>query len=465
MRIALLPCSSLFAATVLAACLPPDNTDEVTPPAQPTEVDLLVQPLLDDEWTVGMVVGLLHPDGSTEIFPYGKVSPSGAATDASTLFEIASISKTFTSLALADMVVEGTVTLEQPVQELLPDAQVTMLINQEPITLQHLSTHTSGLPRLPGNFQPADLMDPYADYSVDDLYAFLNAHTPTAAPGARWEYSNLAVGLLGHALSLSDGSSWEQSIATRITEPLGMTDTIATLTSEQRARAAQGHDGNLDPIPLWNHNVLAGAHALLSNATDMLAYIAAQAGHGSSTLTPAMELSHESRYRISSSQEIGLAWFVDETRYIWHNGLSIGFGSFIGFDAQTQAGVVVLNNTLTPYAVETTLGQQLLRLVAGEPHSAPDIPPTLQLTAQQLERYAGDFVPASGGGFTIALRDGALFLELPGQNPHRMFATEQDVFYLRIAAATLSYGCVEAVCDSMVYEQAGVPSFSLTRVP
>src|SRR5690606_31689949 len=126
---------------------------------------------------------------------------AGRTLDAQSVFEIGSITKAFTGILLADMVLRGEVSLDDAVSKYLP-ASVTMPSrNGQQITLAHLSMQNSGLPRLPGNMNPADPLNPYADYTVDQLYAFLSGYTMTRDPGAQYEYSNLAVGLLGHTLS------------------------------------------------------------------------------------------------------------------------------------------------------------------------------------------------------------------------------------------------------------------------
>ena len=185
------------------------------------------------------------------------------------IIEIASISKVLTGLLLASMVGQGEVTLDQPVAELLP-ASVHVPIHQgRAITLLDLATATAGLPRLPSNLQPANPADPYADYGAQDLYDFLSGYTLTRAPGATYEYSNLGMGLLGHALALRLGMSYEQAVIERVLHPLGMHDTRITLTPQQAARMVQGHDGELKPVPAWTEGVLAGAYAWRSTLADM----------------------------------------------------------------------------------------------------------------------------------------------------------------------------------------------------
>src|SRR4029453_8942525 len=110
--------------------------------------------------------------------------------DGDTVFEIGSISKVFTSLLLTDMVERGEVALPHPISQYLPAGVKVPERNGKAITLQDLSTHTSGLPRLPNNFNPKDPSNPYADYSVEQMYQFLSGYALPRDPGGEYEYSN-----------------------------------------------------------------------------------------------------------------------------------------------------------------------------------------------------------------------------------------------------------------------------------
>src|SRR4029453_3090616 len=143
---------------------------------------------------------------------------------------------------------------------------------------QDLATHTSGLPRLPSPFTPKNPANPYADYSVEDLYRFLSSHELRRDIGSQYEYSNLGGGLLGHVLARRAGMDYEALVRARITGPLGMNDTRIVLTPEMRGRLAAGHNAALKPVPNWDLPTLAGAGALRSTVNDLLKFAAMAAG-------------------------------------------------------------------------------------------------------------------------------------------------------------------------------------------
>jgi len=286
----------------------------------------------------GIVVGLLDAGGRRII---------AVGVDSNAAFEIGSITKTFTASVLADMVVRGEVRLDDPVAAYLPDTVRVPARNGRQITLLDLATQSSGLPFLPANMAPRDPSNPYADYSVKQLYAFLSGYEPPVDIGATYEYSNLGMGLLGHALALKAGMSYEPLVTRRILNPLGMSETAITLTPAMRARLAPGHDADGNPVPNWDIPTLAGAGAFRSTARDMVMYLAANLDT-TTALGRAMRNAHAPRREAGNpNMRIGLAWHVlslPNGNIVWHNGGTAGYRTFAGFDPVKGVGVVVLSN-------------------------------------------------------------------------------------------------------------------------
>ena len=249
---------------------------------------LLVNRVDEAKKAVGIVVATLGPDGRS-VSAYGRLAKDRPETPgADTVFEIGSITKVFTSLLLADMMERGEVTLDTPVQKLLPDSVKVPARNGKEITLLDLSMQVSGLPRMPNNFHPTDPANPYADYDAPKLYEFLSAYTLTRDIGEKYDYSNVGVGLLGHALARKAGLSYEALLRARVLEPLGMKDTTVTLSDDQKKRLATGHNAALAPVKNWDLDAIAGAGALRSTANDMLKFLAANLELTDTPLKPAM---------------------------------------------------------------------------------------------------------------------------------------------------------------------------------
>lgn len=288
----------------------------------------------------GIVVGLLDGSGARRIVTAG--------VDSTGVFEIGSITKVFTTSILEDMVERREVKLDDPVAKYLPRSVRVPARDERQITLLDLATQSSGLPRMPTNFSPRDSLNPYADYSVQQMYEFLSGYQLTRDIGAEYEYSNLGMGLLGHALALKAGMSYEELVRRRILTPLGMTHTAITLTPAMRAKLAPGHNGEGSAVPNWDLPTLAGAGALRSNASDMLTFLRANIDSMATPLSRTFKHAQAERRETSTpALKIGLGWHIlarPAGNVVWHNGGTGGYRTFIGFDATRRLGVVVLSN-------------------------------------------------------------------------------------------------------------------------
>jgi D-alanyl-D-alanine-carboxypeptidase/D-alanyl-D-alanine-endopeptidase len=404
------------------------------PPPDPaphrTGVTQLIQPLVDAA-IVGTIVVGLYDAGKTEVYGFGT-GPGGKPPDGSTLFEIGSVTKVYTSLLLADAVQRKEVDLDQPVSELLPPG-VTVPTGAAgqgntpgaPITLRNLAVHNSGLPRLPPSLAAAPPnADPYAKYDEDALYKDLVRTHLDFEPGQRVTYSNYGVGLLGFALGKKLGGGYVTSLMHRVLEPLGLRDTTFAAPRALAARLAQGTDNDLQPVPPWTADALAAAGALRSSVHDQLALIDAEldaAAGGKGTLRRAMALTQEPQLQ-SADQNEGLGWQIDKDGRYWHNGQTGGFHSYVGFDPKTRRGVVILAATAT-----TLLdggADVLYRILAGEKAPAPSFP-----TQDKLAEYTGKYA-ALGETFTIEAAFPRLYLVAPNEPKTRLVPIGDDKFWI-----------------------------------
>ena len=345
-------CAACAGASTVTEAEPDAQTPsrpDAEPLSEPQIHTLLAGFVDEDRQSVGVVVGVTSAEGRV-VVGYGRLSADGPnQPDGDTVFEIGSITKVFTSTLLADLVSREELGLDTPVQSLLGDEARMPARNGAEITLGHLATHSSGLPRLPDNFDPENPTNPYADYTVEDLYAFLASHKLDRDIGDTVEYSNLGYGLLGHALAVREGTDFETLIGDRILAPLQMPDTAIELTPALRGRLATGHDAQLRPAANWDLPVLAGAGALRSTVNDLLTFLEANLGLRESPLHQAMELARmPQRSDPALGMDIGLGWIIareGDRDFVWHNGATGGYASFIGFDAAAGEGIVILSNS------------------------------------------------------------------------------------------------------------------------
>ena len=401
----------------------------------------IIKERVDAKRSSGIAVGILDPDGHTRIFAYGT-SGTSRPLDANSVFEIGSITKTFTATSLADMVVKGEVKLDDPVAKYLPSNAHVPSRNGKEITLVDLATQSSGLPRMPTNFSPKDQNNPYADYTEQQAVDFVSSYQLTRDVGAKYEYSNLGMGLLGIALTRREGVSYEQLVRKHVIDPLQMNDTRVTFTPSMRERLALGHDDAGKVVSNWDIPGLAGAGALRSTVNDMLKYLAANVDAAHSPLAPAIEMTHVKRHGTDSPNlSLGLAWHILTTPngndITWHNGGTGGYRTFTGFDPVRHAGVVVLSNSntgvddiglhlidprlpLTPAPVKVTHTEIML---------SPDV----------LQRYVGDYELAPTFHIVVTREGGALFGQPTGQDKVQLFAEKEDGFFLKVVDAQLVF--------------------------
>jgi D-alanyl-D-alanine-carboxypeptidase/D-alanyl-D-alanine-endopeptidase len=428
--------------TFTLTCVP--NAQTGPPAAAPSDQEIhqiLVDRIDRDRQSVGIVVGVIAPTGR-RVVSYGHLDANDPRPlTGDTEFEIGSITKVFTSLLLADMVQRGEVALTDPVARYLPAGTKVPERGGRQITLVDLATHTSGLPRLPTNFQPKDPANPYADYTVERLYSFLATYELPRDIGASYEYSNLGGGLLGHVLARRAGMDYETLVRTRITDPLGMTNTSVQLSTDERARLAVGHDAQLSSVANWDLPALAGAGALRSTTNDLLTFLTANLGTLKSTLAPAMAAMLTSRRPTGTpGLEVALGWHVftrDGNDLVWHNGGTGGYRSFIGYDSRSGVGVVVLSNAETAAGIDDiglhVLDARFPLLRAPTTHTQTTVDPKL------FDRYVGRYAVAPTFIFTVTREGDHLFVQATGQPRFELFAESEKDYFLKAVDAQVTF--------------------------
>jgi CubicO group peptidase (beta-lactamase class C family) len=395
-----MPAKSLlacFSGLALAAQASPPQTTATPSQTQPTgerqpgrqarsgaffppdeAVREFVRPYIDKRQAKGIVVGLVEPDGSRRVLTFGEAGEGARPLAAKSVFEIGSITKTFTGTVLADMVRRGKVKLDDPVGKYLPRGVRVPSLDGRQITLLDLATHMSGLPRMPTGYVSPDPANPAARYTAKALYAFLNTYQVTREPGAKFEYSNLGMGLLGHALARRAGAnSFNALVADHILKPLGLTMTACGRPPALARWMTKGHNQQGAIVPYFDAGVLAGGGCLNSNVTDLMTYLDANIGEPRSPLEQAMRDARRGYHLPRPGVEVGLGWMTmtrGPLTLVGHNGGTAGYSTYVAFDPGTRAGVVVLANS-GGFEYADKIGRELLnperRPLIARPAQAP----------------------------------------------------------------------------------------------
>ncbi|MFF5447048.1 serine hydrolase domain-containing protein [Streptomyces sp. NPDC012888] len=288
-------------------------------------------------------------EGAHDVYCHGRLSHGGPPNTPDALYEIGSVTKTFTALLLAALAVQNRVGLHDPIDAHLPPGQRPRSPAGTRITLLHLATHTSGLPRLPPGLLiralPTYFTNPYARYRIEHLDQALGRTRTRRRPGSRLTYSNYGMALLGNALAHAAGTDYLTLLTEHVCAPLGLTST--TCDPSPTAHAT-GYRRNR-PLPPFAIPALPAAGALRSTGPELLRYLQAHLTPTATPLATALHTVQQPRLHLPRSQDRRcLAWNLRETggrTFLFHSGATRGFTTFVGFCPQAGTALAALTNT------------------------------------------------------------------------------------------------------------------------
>ena len=304
---------------------------------------------------VGVSIGVLK-DGKMYTYNYGTRDKKGSEHLAeNSVYEIASITKTFTGTLLAQAAIEKKASLDDDVRKYLEGDYPNLEFQGHPIRLEQLVNHLSGLPfnlpDIPETRPPFPTPIPHSveerldRYTRKDFLADLHQVKLAQAPGEKMSYSNSAAVLASIILERIYGKPYDDIVKEKITGPLQMADTSISLSPSQKARLVKGYDekGNTQP---YVRDMMLGAASLKSTTADLLKY--AQ-WHMAET-DEAVKLTHKATFTYNN-YSVGLNWQMikaGEYRRIWQEGSLPGFSSMCVFFPESKIAIVFLANELDP---------------------------------------------------------------------------------------------------------------------
>ncbi|MGY3213308.1 serine hydrolase domain-containing protein [Mucilaginibacter sp. HD30] len=347
--LAIIYCSALFLWST--------NTAFAQPGAgiAASTIEAIGQRFVQTPGHIGLSVCIIK-NGKAYSYHFGSTaSKKGTKPTDSTIYEIASVTKTFTGILLAHAILEKRIALNDDVGKYLPQMSANLTFRGVPVKIQHLATHTSGLPKfIPGfqkNLLPQQMMERYNNFSSKQFLDSLAKFSLTEVPGKKFIYSNADAQLIGIILEKVYHKPFAEMLKKYITGPQRMAHTQLELDDLDKQHLAMGYDQNGKAMPglSWWKNVPAAGY-IKSDIADMLRYLKLNVNEKNA----AIALAHRPIFKVAEegADSIGLFWFIrypiGKQRIIYHAGGSFGSTSYCEVRPGETSGIVLLANDAGP---------------------------------------------------------------------------------------------------------------------
>ena len=317
----------------------------------------------------GISVGLINKN-HVQTFNYGEIkkkSKSIPTTD--TVFEIGSMTKTFTVTLAVQLQQEGILSLDESITTFVPELK-NSIFDKNNITLYHLLTHTSGISEFSLRVFISQMFSIMStgksriaeyEYNTEKFLNYISALKLKNLPGNTWMYSNLGFGLVGKILERITGNSYNDLVKNRICDALGMKDTGIDIFESRKNELATGYSFRNKQTDYWDVPAIEAAASLRSTTADMLKFLKASMGLSKTKLSPVFEYCQNTKItpKIPTSMKLFtksvgislssfcLGWFVfpqENVHVLGHDGGTQGFSSFMCMNLQNQTAAVILTN-------------------------------------------------------------------------------------------------------------------------
>jgi serine-type D-Ala-D-Ala carboxypeptidase/endopeptidase len=409
-------------------------------------VESVASPLVEKRIVDGLSIGYIEGDGFG-IVHLGSAADAGKKADNGTVYEIGSLSKVFTGLLLADAALRDEINLYTAADVANPAGIKMPSRDGRSIKWIDLSTHRSGLPRLPGNFTTAETPNPYRDYDSKQAAEFLKAYQLPRQPGKGQEYSNFGASVLGYLIAEKTGKSYEQLLRERIAGPLKMADCTVLLSDDQEKRFATPHNKYGSAIAPWEFADLPGAGGIHATLRDMMRFAKAQLEPPSGPIGEAIELAWKQHTEADETgPAMGLGWIIagdGQTRL--HNGQTGGTTSALFINRKLKCAVVILCNTSVQNEEIDKLALQLVMKAAGQEtpkapeENADDAPEGLAIDEKLRRRLVGRYQLTPNFIFTVTDDDGRLMVGITNQETQEVFPDSPTRWSYHGVDATLEF--------------------------
>lgn len=409
----------------------------------PNHVQHEVDQRVKHEYNQGIVLGLYSNNAKAYHVSGWSDKDKQLKLNLQSVFEIGSITKTMTGLMLADEIIKNKVSLDDHIDELLPDD--LKLKSPDSITLKQLATHTSGLPRLPPNLNLFMSNDPYADYQRKDLFEAISSEV-IDSDNQIYKYSNYGVGLLGEALANLNQDQYQNLLKKRIFEPLNLNHSYADASLVPEAQLVTGYSGK-NPAPHWHFKALAGAGSVNSSIEDLLSFGVAILKADHPELKQAIALSKQIHHHENGIM-LGLNWHFDNG-IIWHNGGTAGFRSILMIDQKNNTVAAGITNQ-SEHPVEDVVGHLLN---SDKSMKTFDFP--VEINDKELQKFKGEFHNnVNQKTIVTSIKNGHLMLHFPKQPAYQLTYLGNNKFIMNLTKTRIRFESSDSKQFDQLYFKA-----------
>ncbi len=348
--------SHLFLLTILSifGCKNTAKQPETTKEPIQLSMDSYADSLLMDSMIHSASI-VVYKDGEEYTGHYGELDPGkGNKPNDQTIYEIASVSKTFAGALAAQGVIDGKISLDDDIRDYLKGDFPNLSYNETPIRVRDLLTHTSRLPR----FLPVSMNDLMTDfneelpfkiheieknYSKEQFFKDLREITIDTIPGTTYEYSNADTELMAAILEEAYGKTYEELLDEKICAKAGMRDTKIALNDEQKRRLANGYGMTSKLTPHMESRLWGAGGNMKSTTADLLTYIKLQLGTENEGIVKSHEVLKE-----WETTKTGYYWPIDESPedgvYYRHHGGAFGMQNWFFIAPKYNIGISIITN-------------------------------------------------------------------------------------------------------------------------
>lgn len=344
--------------------------------------DAAIKPVMEKNGIPGLAVGI-SVDGENHVFTYGVMSKTtGQPVTPQTLFELGSISKTFTVTLSTYAETQGKLSLSGKVEDYLPSMKGKPFGD---VTLMHLGTHTAG---------GFPLQVPDSVKTEPQLLAYFKAWKPAYKAGTHRTYANPSIGMLGYVTAKAMGQSYDSAMQDVLFPALGLKSTFTVVPKAKMADYAQGYKRTGEPARMTPAILSSEAYGVRSTATDMIRFVNANMGLEKldGKLQQAIANTHTGYFSVGAMTQ-DMIWeqyaypaalkTLIETNsgdllktvpvseisppikprgdvFINKTGSTNGFGAYVAFIPEQKLGIVILANKNYPNEDRVAVAYEIL---------------------------------------------------------------------------------------------------------